>query len=55
VESYLTFRLPRFEILNRPLKVAKFVSCIMYQLYTHGKKRFGKTTKNFTNSANLQP
>ena len=34
---YLTFRLPRFEPSNRPLKVAKLVSRIMYQLYTKFK------------------
>jgi len=31
---FLTFKLLGFKILNRPLKVAKFVSCILYQLYT---------------------
>ena len=30
----LTFRLPGYEPSNRPLKVAKLVSRIMYQLYT---------------------
>ena len=29
----LTFRLPGFEHLNGPLKVAKKLSCITYQLY----------------------
>ena len=30
----LTFRLPGFEPLNGPLKVAKLLSFITYQLYT---------------------
>ena len=34
IAKLLTFRLPGFVPLIFPLKVAKLVSCIMYQLYT---------------------
>ena len=34
MDKSLTFRLPGFEPLNSPLKVAKLLSCITYQLYT---------------------